>query len=156
MHNTKLTHKPFLLYTGTIDDCRAHLINNGITVNEDKVTIEWQGTGPGANVSPPLGFECRIRDVTKYEQCMFVEESSCPIDSEYSLNCTSLHYIAGTSPHSIPISGLSSGRYTIDIRHDDPGRTVCTEQNQVHFTFESPSHPLPPGIPPSLQRNTSA
>ena len=86
MHNTKLIHKlSFLLDTGTIDDCRAHLINNGITVSEDEVTIEWQGTGPGANVSPPLGFECRIRDVTKYKQCMFVEESSCPLDSEYSL-----------------------------------------------------------------------
>ena len=76
MHNTKLTHKPFLLDTGTIDDCRAHLINDGITVNEDSVTIEWQGTGPGANASPPLGFECRLRDVTNYEQCMFVEESN--------------------------------------------------------------------------------
>ena len=76
MHNTKLTHKPFLLYTGTIDDCRAHLINDGITVNEDSVTIEWQGTGPGANASPPLGFECRLRAVTNYEQCMFVEESN--------------------------------------------------------------------------------
>jgi len=84
MHSTKVTHKPsFLLDIGTIDDCRAHLINDGITVNDDSVTIEWQGTGPGASAN--LGFECRLRNVTNYEQCMLVEESSCPLDTEYSL-----------------------------------------------------------------------
>ena len=27
-------------------DCSAHLINDGVTVVGDRVTVEWQGTGP--------------------------------------------------------------------------------------------------------------
>jgi len=26
--------------------CAAHLINDGVTVDGDTVTVEWQGTGP--------------------------------------------------------------------------------------------------------------
>ena len=48
---------------------RVHLINDGITVTEDTITIEWQGTGPGANVIP-LPFQCKLHGVTRYHQCM--------------------------------------------------------------------------------------
>ena len=63
-----------LLDTGTIDDCWVHLINDGITVNEDSVTIEWQGTGPGAIASPPLEYQCKLQDITSFQQCMFVRD----------------------------------------------------------------------------------
>ena len=41
-------------------------------MNEDSVTIEWQGTGPGADAT--LGYVCQLRGVTDFEPCMLVEE----------------------------------------------------------------------------------
>ena len=55
--------------TGTIVTCSAHLINNGLTLRGDTITIEWQGTGPGANVNPPLSFLCKISGINYFEEC---------------------------------------------------------------------------------------
>ena len=58
------------LFADKIRACWVHLINDGITVTEDNVTIEWQGTGRGANVTPPLPFQCKLRHVTSFHDCM--------------------------------------------------------------------------------------
>lgn len=101
-------------------------------MNEDRVTIEWQGTGPGANASPSLEFQCRLRGITNFQQCMFLRWH-CIMGAHAVFLYTTP---TGTSPHSTSISGLSSGKYTIDIRHHDPGRQVCTQRNNAYFTFE--------------------
>ena len=126
-----------LLDTGTIIGCWAHLINDGITVNEDSATIEWQGTGPGANASPPLPFQCRLLGVTTFQQCMFVR-GYIPLlcNFEGVILCDTIYTVlTGTSPYSVSTSGLSSGTYSINIRYEDPDRLVCTNRNLASFDF---------------------
>ena len=61
-------------------------------MNEDTATIEWQATGPGANISPPLPFQCRLRGVTNYQECTLMREFSFHyVYSECSCYA-SLHY----------------------------------------------------------------
>ena len=40
----------------TIMDCWVHLINNGITIRGNSVTVEWQGTGAGESTT----FTCQL------------------------------------------------------------------------------------------------
>ena len=37
---------PCTFNSGTINDCAAHLINQGVVVSGSSATVEWQGTGP--------------------------------------------------------------------------------------------------------------
>ena len=54
----------------TIATCSVHFINEGVTVNGDTVTFEWEGTGPGALLGLDLIFECKIDGVvTIFTEC---------------------------------------------------------------------------------------
>ena len=55
------------LYTGIGGECSAHLINEGVVVDDDEVTVQWQGTGPsGANKNTQ--FECSL-DGAAFNPC---------------------------------------------------------------------------------------
>ena len=41
--------------------CYLHLINDGVTVTGDTVTVEWQGTGPTA-ANRITEFDCRLNN----------------------------------------------------------------------------------------------
>lgn len=41
------------------DVCSLHLVNDGVTVDESRVDVEWQGTGP-SHVNAP--FFCVLDD----------------------------------------------------------------------------------------------
>lgn len=71
IYEKKVSASASPLNTGTIVSCWVHLVNDGITVNEESVTIEWHGTGPAANVNPPLPFQCRLDGDTIFQPCMF-------------------------------------------------------------------------------------
>lgn len=43
------------------DYCDVHLINRGITINDNTATFEWEGTGPDATVFHTM-FECTLDD----------------------------------------------------------------------------------------------
>jgi hypothetical protein len=101
------------VHLDTIATCSVHFINEGVTVNGDTVTFEWEGTGPGALLGLDLIFECKIDGVTN----IFTE-------------CTSPYTV--TSP--VP---LLSGQYTLVVR-TDPQRTVCTRRFITHLTFQIP------------------
>ena len=109
-------------------------------MNEESVTIEWQGTGPGANVNPPLPFQCRLDGDTIFQPCMFSRvynpRSLKLLLSPHYLSPIKYMHLTGTSPHSMPISGLSNGEYVISIRYYDPNRLVCTNRSLARFNFQ--------------------
>ena len=44
---------------GTINDCGAHLINQGVVVSGNSATVEWQGTGPDPD-NRVQDFQCSL------------------------------------------------------------------------------------------------
>ena len=46
--------KIFLSYAANPNTCTMHLINDGVTVNEDTATVEFAGSGPTTS------FQCRL------------------------------------------------------------------------------------------------
>ena len=49
----------FTFYSTERIICYLHLINDGVTVIGDTVTVEWQGTGPTA-ANRITEFDCRL------------------------------------------------------------------------------------------------
>ena len=49
----------FTFYSTERIICYLHLINDGVTVTGDTVTVEWQGTGPTA-ANRITEFDCRL------------------------------------------------------------------------------------------------
>ena len=58
-----------LSLTDTIASCWVHLINNGTTLRGDTLTIEWEGTGPGALVELEVPFVCKIVGINRNVPC---------------------------------------------------------------------------------------
>lgn len=61
--NILLLHR-ISMSADTIRDCWVHLINNGITIRGNSVTVEWQGTGAGESTT----FTCQL-DNRSLETC---------------------------------------------------------------------------------------
>ena len=51
----------FTFYSTERIICYLHLINDGVTVTGDTVTVEWQGTGPTA-ANRITEFDCRLNN----------------------------------------------------------------------------------------------
>ena len=56
--------------SGTINDCGAHLINQGVVVSGNSATVEWQGTGPDPN-NRVQNFQCSLNGGAP-SSCKFV------------------------------------------------------------------------------------
>ena len=52
--------------------CSVHLINNGVTIENNSVTIEFDGTGPSEEIVVSE-FVCRLDD-EEFVTCKFVDE----------------------------------------------------------------------------------
>lgn len=58
-------------FSDTITTCWLYLINDGITVHERSITVEWEGTG-AVNYMPSLfKYECQV-DFHDYQPCMHI------------------------------------------------------------------------------------
>lgn len=53
---TAIINDNIFYFSDTIRDCWLHLISEGITVGENSVRVEWQGTGAGDTTT----FTCRL------------------------------------------------------------------------------------------------
>ena len=92
--------------------CAAHLINDGVTVDGDTVTVEWQGTGP-SQANQNTQFNCRLDNGTS-ESC---EILVLPFNLSSSFNLTLLPHLPhpGSSLSGFTESGLASGNHTLFI-----------------------------------------
>ena len=58
-----------LNFTATITTCWVYLINDGITVNEHSVIVEWSGTGALNYLSDTFTYLCKV-DSDDPQPCM--------------------------------------------------------------------------------------
>ena len=57
-------------FSDTITTCWLYLINDGITVHERSITVEWEGTGAVNYMPSLLKYECQV-DHHDYQPCMY-------------------------------------------------------------------------------------
>ena len=61
---------PCAFNSGSINDCGAHLINQGVSVSGNSATVEWQGTGPDPD-NRVQDFQCSL-DGGASSSCKFI------------------------------------------------------------------------------------